>query len=157
MPSTRTERRRHVVFTHSPRALPAAIASACAVLALLAGACAAAERGNLLEDPSFEQSKDKDRFGLVFEKWGGWKYEGDCDFGIGRVARTGKTSCLLVGGAGAKIRVAQLRDLEPGRYRITAYVRGLDIGAEPGTPPRNSCSTTSTCNSTRTAPSAGRV
>jgi hypothetical protein len=31
---------------------------------------------NLLQDPSFEQTKEKDRFGLVFAKWGGWKYEG---------------------------------------------------------------------------------
>jgi hypothetical protein len=83
---------------------------------------------NLVQDPSFEMPKDKDRFGLVFAKWGGWKYEGDCDFAVGRVSRTGKHSCLLVGGSGAKIRVAQNADLEPGRYRITAYLRGLDIG-----------------------------
>ena len=83
---------------------------------------------NLIEDPSFEIPKEKDRFGLVFAKWGGWKYEGDCDFAVGRVARTGKHSCLLAGGAGAKIRVAQLVDIEPGRYEVTAYIRGLDIG-----------------------------
>jgi len=64
----------------------------------------------------------------VFAKWGGWKYEGDCSFAVGQIARTGKHSCLLVGGAGAKIRTAQLRELEPGRYRVTAYLRGLDIG-----------------------------
>ena len=83
---------------------------------------------NLVEDPSFEMPKERDRFGLVFAKWGGWKYEGDCDFAVGRVARTGKSSCLLVGGNGAKIRAAQPVDLGPGRYRITAYLRGLDIG-----------------------------
>ena len=27
-----------------------------------------------------------------------------------------------------KIRAVQLRDLEPGRYQITAWLRGLDIG-----------------------------
>ena len=82
---------------------------------------------NLLEDPSFEIPKERDQFGLVFAKWGGWKYEGDCDFAVGRVARTGKHSCLLVGGAGAKIRARQEVELEPGRYRTTAYLRGLDI------------------------------
>ncbi|MDP6635195.1 MAG: hypothetical protein QGG42_09875 [Phycisphaerae bacterium] len=83
---------------------------------------------NLLADPSFEVTKERDRFGLVFAKWGGWKYDGDCSFAVGRAARTGKHSCLLIGGAGAKIRAAQLVSLQPGRYRITAYIRGLDIG-----------------------------
>ncbi len=86
------------------------------------------EPGNLLEDPSFEVTKDKDRFGLVFAKWGGWIYEGDCEFRVGRVAHTGKHSCLLFGGSAPKIRVVQNVALEPGRYRITAYLRGLDIG-----------------------------
>jgi hypothetical protein len=84
--------------------------------------------GNLLTDPSFEAIKSKDRFGLVFAHWGGWKYEGDCEFRIGEVARTGRHSCLLQGGAGAKIRVTQNLDLGPGRYRVTAFLRGLDIG-----------------------------
>ncbi len=83
---------------------------------------------NLLEDPSFERPKDKDQFGLVFAKWGGWKYEGDCEFSVGRVAHSGKSSCLLLGRSAPKIRVVQLRDLEPGRYRISAFLRGLDIG-----------------------------
>ena len=83
---------------------------------------------NLVDDPSFEVPKERDRFGLVFAKWSGWKYEGDCSFEVGQVARTGKLSCLLKGGAGAKIRVTQNQELVPGRYRITAYIRGLDIG-----------------------------
>jgi len=99
------------------------------LVALISATAAPAARGeNLLEDPSFEVPKERDQFGLVFTKWGGWKYEGDCAFAVGRVARTGKHACLLVGGAGAKIRVVQERDLEPGRYRTTAYLRGLDIG-----------------------------
>ena len=88
----------------------------------------AGEAANLIEDPSFELSKEKDQFGLVFAKWSGWKYEGDCDFRVGQVARTGKQSCLLAGGTGAKIRITQNAELAPGRYRITAYLRGLDIG-----------------------------
>ncbi len=83
---------------------------------------------NLIDNPSFELTKERDQFGFVMVGWGGWKYEGDCSFEIGQVAHTGNTSCLLQGGAGAKIRVAQNHDLHPGRYRITAYLRGLDIG-----------------------------
>ncbi|HHN46907.1 MAG TPA: hypothetical protein ENN09_05645, partial [Planctomycetes bacterium] len=84
---------------------------------------------NLIADPSFEETKQRDQFGLVFAKWGGWKYEGDCDFQVGRVARSGKTSCLLYGVTEPKIRVSVTHpSLPPGRYRITAYIRGLDIG-----------------------------
>ena len=98
-------------------------------MALVISCClvSTAEPGNLLADPSFELTKDKDQFGLVFARWGGWKYEGDCEFRVGQVARTGKHSCLLFGGVGAKIRVTQNAELEPGRYRVTAYLRGLDI------------------------------
>ncbi|MGC8639566.1 MAG: hypothetical protein ACP5XB_06770, partial [Isosphaeraceae bacterium] len=98
-----------------------------ATLAFFPCACSRGD-GNLLADPSFEITKSKDQFGLVFARWGGWKYEGDCEFRVGDVARSGKHSCLLKGGIGAKIRVAQNVALEPGRYRITAYLRGLDIG-----------------------------
>ena len=101
----------------------------CLALALaLALPLSAFAQQNLLEDPSFEQAKDRDQFGLVFSKWGGWKYEGDCAFEVGRVAHTGRSSCLLVGGSAPKIRVVQLRNLEPGRYRIMAFIRGLEIG-----------------------------
>ncbi|MCX7045932.1 MAG: hypothetical protein NTX50_10670 [Candidatus Sumerlaeota bacterium] len=106
-----------------------ALSLALALLSLSAVAPnAKAEDGNLLADPSFEIPKDRDQFGLVFAKWEGWKYEGECEFRVGQAAHTGKTSCLLFGGSAPKIRVAQLLDLEPGRYRITAYLRGLDIG-----------------------------
>ena len=99
-------------------------------MAIVFSGCGASgkEAGQLLADPSFEVTKDKDQFGLVFARWGGWKYEGDCEFRVGEVARSGKYSCLLKGGAGAKIRITQNAHLEPGRYRVTAYLRGLDIG-----------------------------
>ena len=97
-------------------------------IGLLSGTGGDADPKNLLEDPSFEITKDKDQFGHVFARWGGWKYEGECEFRVGRAARTGKHSCLLFGGVGPKIRIAQDRELEPGRYRSTAYLRGLDIG-----------------------------
>ncbi len=97
-------------------------------LSITSGSAVGRTPGNLLQDPSFEMTKDKDRFGLVFARWGGWIYEGDCEFRVGQVAHTGRHSCLLFGGSAPKIRAAQNVELVPGRYRITAYLRGLDIG-----------------------------
>lgn len=83
---------------------------------------------NLIVDPSFELTKPRDANGRVFSKWEGWKFEGDCGFEVGQVARTGKTSALLACSSAGKIRINQPQDLAPGRYRIQAYIRGLDIG-----------------------------
>ena len=84
---------------------------------------------NILLDSSFEETKPRDQFGLVFKHWGGWKYEGECEFRVGQIARSGKTSCLLYGGHQPKIRVRyRHKELPAGRYRITGYIRGLDIG-----------------------------
>ena len=92
-------------------------------------ACGAAYAQNLVADPSFEQPKPKDQFGLVFAQWGGWKYEGECEFRVSDLAHSGKHSLLLVGGNAPKIRARPAAiTLEPGRYRVTAYLRGLDIG-----------------------------
>ena len=89
----------------------------------------AAEPENLVRNPSFEQTKPADQFGYVFADWGGWKYEGECEFRVGCVAHRGQRSALLFGASAPKIRLAQTHPvLEPGRYRITAYLRGLDIG-----------------------------
>src|SRR5690348_6540683 len=84
-----------------------------------------AESGNLLNDSSFEIPKPKDQFGLVFAKWTGWKYEGNCAFEVGEIAHTGKSSAALTCADAGKIRIGQERELEPGRYRITAYLRGV--------------------------------
>jgi hypothetical protein len=84
---------------------------------------------NLIQDPSFEETRDRNQFGQVFSKWAGWKYEGDCSFEVGQVAHSGKTSCLLVGSGTPKIRMFPPEmNFTPGRYRVTAFVRGLDIG-----------------------------
>ncbi len=109
-------------------AAPICIALSWAVVVFGLGPICCAQEKNLLGNPSFEITKDKDQFGLVFPQWGGWKYEGDCDFRVGQVAHSGKHSCLLFGGAGPKIRAAQNVELPPGRYKVTAYLRGLDIG-----------------------------
>ena len=94
---------------------------------LAAGIVQAGE--NLLPDPSFEQPKPKDRWGLVFTKWGGWIYEGQCEFRVSDIAHGGQHSLLIVGGTNPKIRASPSQiTLDPGRYRITAFLRGLDIG-----------------------------
>ncbi len=92
-----------------------------------AGVGRAAE--NLVPDPSFEQPKPKDRWGHVFARWGGWVYEGECEFRVSDLAHRGKHSLLMVGSGQPKVRAwPEKLVLEPGRYRITAYLRGLDIG-----------------------------
>ncbi len=84
---------------------------------------------NLVADPSFEEAKEKDRWGHVFAKWSGWIYEGECEFRVSDIARTGKHSLLIVGGNQPKIRAWPAEfEMDPGRYRVTAYIRGLDIG-----------------------------
>jgi hypothetical protein len=84
---------------------------------------------NLVPDPSFEQPKEKDRWGAVFATWGGWIYEGDCEFRVSDIAHSGQHSLLILGGNTPKIRASPNHfTLEPGRYRISAYLRGLDIG-----------------------------
>ncbi len=104
------------------------VAFCLAVWALPAGGARAGEEKNIIEDPSFELTKEKDRWGFVFQKWAGWKYEGECEFRVGTIARTGQHSFLFFGGAAPKIRNRQEVELEPGRYQVTAYLRGLDIG-----------------------------
>jgi len=84
---------------------------------------------NLIKDPSFENTKPRDRWGLVFSDWRGWIYAQPAEFRVGRIGRTGNTSCEIKGGRNCKIRLqSQPMELEPGRYRMRAYIRGLDIG-----------------------------
>ena len=84
---------------------------------------------NLLPDPSFEEPQTRDRFGHVFAKWSGWMYEGTCEFRVSDVAHTGKHSLLMVGSDKPKIRAwPDKLTLDLGRYRVVAYLRGLDIG-----------------------------
>ncbi len=84
---------------------------------------------NLVPDSSFEEPMEKDRWGHVFAKWGGWIYEGECEFRVSDVAHSGKHSLLMMGGTNPKIRAwPEKLSLSPGRYRIIAYLRGLDIG-----------------------------
>src|ERR1700736_2098327 len=102
----------------------------CGVVIALAAAVGPAAAGeNLVPDPSFEEPKAKDRFGHVFAKWSGWIYEGECEFRVSDVAHSGKHSLLMTAGSNPKIRAwPDKLVLGPGRYRVTAYLRGLDIG-----------------------------
>ncbi len=84
---------------------------------------------NLLTDPSFEDITAPNKLGQVFPQWDGWRYEGDAEFRVSRIAHGGKTSCLLVGAGEPKIRIFKYqKSLPPGRYQVTAYIRGLNIG-----------------------------
>jgi len=100
-----------------------------ALAAVLGLALSLSAAPNLVADPSFEEPQEPNQFGHVFARWGGWKYEGDCSFQVGQIARTGKHSALLVGSGTPKIRITVPdQELDPGRYRVTAWLRGLDIG-----------------------------
>jgi hypothetical protein len=89
----------------------------------------AAAATNLIVDGSFEETMPPDQFGHVFKNWSGWKYEGACEFRVGQVAHRGKSSCLLFAAGQSKIRVTQtVKDVPAGRYKLTAWIRGLDIG-----------------------------
>jgi hypothetical protein len=105
-------------------------AASLALYVLLCAAESARAGENLVADPSFEEPMAKDRFGHVFAKWSGWIYEGGCEFRVSRLAHSGKHSLLMVGSGQPKIRAWPGKlVLAPGRYRVTAYLRGLDIGA----------------------------
>jgi hypothetical protein len=67
------------------------------LLALWLAGVAGGAGQNLLPDGSFEQPKPKDRWGLVFAKWGGWMYEGECEFRVSGIAHSGRHSLLIVG------------------------------------------------------------
>ncbi len=96
--------------------------AAAMVLVLAAGSAGAAE--NLVPDPSFEEPEEEDRWSHVFARWSGWIYEGQCEFRVSGIARTGKHSLLMTADNNSKIRAcANKLLLEPGRYRITAYLR----------------------------------
>jgi hypothetical protein len=104
----------------------------CAFLAGMGLIGRAGAQTNLVPDPSFEKTLPKDRWGLVFAKWGGWIYEGECEFRVSDLAHSGKHSLLMVGGLRPKIRIWPDKfALDPGRYRVTAWLRGLDIGTGP--------------------------
>jgi len=89
-----------------------------------------AEDENFFKNPSFEKTQQPDQYGHLFKEWGGWKNEQLSRLEIGTIARTGKFSYELVNDHGGKSRLLSPKmRLEPGRYRITYFMRGLSIGS----------------------------
>jgi len=87
---------------------------------------------NLLPDPSIEEKRPKNQFGIPYAKWNGWLFEGACEFRNAKLARAGETCAELAGGQGGKMRLyTPTVTVEPGRYRFSCYVRGLDLAGHP--------------------------
>lgn len=101
----------------------------CLVLAVFAWAGQLAPAAdNLIPDPSFEKSQSADRQGRVFPEWDGWVFAEPGKFEASGIAHSGATSCEMIAGRGGKIRIFTKKlDAPPGRYRLTAWLRGLDV------------------------------
>ena len=101
--------------------------SVVSVIALAWGCSALAAENNVLQNPSFEQNSPGDPQ-RPFAGWGFTAHEGQCDVRVSPITHSGKASAMLIGSNAPKMRLGQTAELEPGRYRITAYLRGLEIG-----------------------------
>lgn len=101
--------------------------SVVSLIVLASASWAFAAAANLSTNPSFEQTKPGDASSL-FAGWTFTTHEGQCDLRVSPLAHSGKASAMLCGSSAPKMRLGQATDLEPGRYRITAYLRGLEIG-----------------------------
>ena len=107
---------------------------AAAMVVMLLGACAGVRAAeNVLADGEFEAAlAQPDRAGTVFEKWTTWKWEGDCRVVADmEIRHGGKSSCLIFGGGVCKIAVHQKIDTQAGFYKLTGYVRAINL--KPGT------------------------
>jgi hypothetical protein len=96
------------------------------LVCILATAYASAQ--NLAQNPSFEDVQEGEAQGQFFPGWWSNIWEGQCEFQVSPVAHSGRHSALLIGRSGPKMRIQQTNELEAGRYRLTAYIRGLDLG-----------------------------
>ena len=92
---------------------------------MLASSFAAAQEKIPLQNASFEDPPEK---GQVPPKWISRLWAGECDLQRSDIGHSGKHSALLIGRTATKMRIWQEQELEPGRYRVTAYMRGFDIG-----------------------------
>lgn len=85
--------------------------------------------GNLLPNSSFEGQQTTNQWGQSFKDWGGWVYDKPARMAIGTIARTGNFSQEIVADQGGKVRlISSTMKLEPGRYKVQLYLRGLDVG-----------------------------
>ena len=103
------------------------LAAGFAVVVILAAAALCQEKITI-ENPSFENVDEKAPKDKILTDWAYRVWEGQCELRTSPIAHSGKRSALLVGGMAPKQRIWQAHDLEPGRYRVTAYIRGLDLG-----------------------------
>ena len=94
---------------------------------------------NLFPDPSFEEPQEPDQYGHVFKQWGGWIWDGPARWEASTVAHSGKYSAEIIGDHRTTIRLeskeipeAKEIPIEPGRYRVTLFIRGIDIAQGPG-------------------------
>lgn len=102
-----------------------AVLSLCLTMALSAGA---ARGENLLKNSSFEELQDTNQFGISIKEWHGNIYEGAGRFFVGTIAHEGKSSFGMMSDAAGKIRLMSPEvNLEPGRYRVNVFVRGLSV------------------------------
>ncbi len=83
---------------------------------------------DLLQDPGFEEVQEPDRYGNPFRRWGGWKWEGDCERRAdSKVKHGGRSSGLLAGRSACKVAFSETLDLEPGRYRLSGWMRAIGL------------------------------
>ena len=100
-----------------------------ASLCFLGNVHSAQAQKNLLPDPSIEETRAPNQFGIPYAKWSGWNFEGAGVFLNGKLAHSGKNSAEILGAPGSKLRLYSPSVTVPaGRYRFTCYIRGLDIG-----------------------------
>ena len=99
-----------------------------AALLALAPLSAARAADNLLQDGSFELTKPADQFGQVFAEVGRLEIRGRLPIRGGPRGPQRQDLVPARRRLAPKIRMAQDVELQPGRYKITAFIRGLDIG-----------------------------
>lgn len=84
---------------------------------------------NLFENASFEETQQPNQYGHLFKYWGGWLYEKPSRLALGTIAHSGRYSYEIICDQGGKARLLSPKiTLEPGRYRVRYYMRGLSIG-----------------------------
>lgn len=86
-----------------------------------------------INDSGFEQPfpDGTNKFGQAFPAWPGWIFAQPGTMQASELAHSGKTSGMISCEPGGCVRFFNAESLiDPGRYQLTFYIRGLDI--EPG-------------------------
>ncbi|HCE46053.1 MAG TPA: hypothetical protein DET40_21120 [Lentisphaeria bacterium] len=104
------------------------------ILLMLMGAVMPADE-IAIDDPGFEQPLENapNKFGQAFRFWPGWIFSGPSEMRVGNIAHSGKTSGMIVCDKGGCARFFnEEKEILPGRYRLTFYIRSLDVVPGPG-------------------------